>query len=357
MSTSPRTVAVIMAGGSGTRFWPLSRKTRPKQLLALLTERSLLVETIARVTPAAVAASDVLIVTGKALAGPIAALATGAEIVVEPVARNTAPCIALAAARVAARDPKAVMAVLPADQTIEDVAAFRRVFAVASALAAEGRIATVGIRPDHPETGYGYIRRGPQIQDRAGVFEVAAFVEKPDAVTAARYLEAGDYDWNAGMFFMRADVLLAAVDRHLPGLSKGIALYRAALGTPGEAEALDRCFELAEAISIDYGIMERETPNIVVLPADIGWSDVGSWRTLLEFRDGDEPNFVRGDVLVRDTEGCVVVSSGPQVSVIGLRGLAVVATPDAVMVAPLERSQDVGQIPKALEALGRKELL
>lgn len=356
MRSPSRTVAVIMAGGSGTRFWPMSRKTRPKQLLALLTERSLLVETIARVAPAELPHSDVLIVTGSALAGPIGELVagTGAEVVVEPVARNTAPCIALAAARVAHTDPSAVMAVLPADQTIEDLGAFRAVFREAATLAATGRIVTVGIRPDRPETGYGYIRRGVAAEGNA--YSVAAFVEKPDAATAEAYLRSGDYDWNAGMFFMRADVLLEAVKRHLPGLAEGIAGYRAALGTPGEQDALAACFERAEPISIDFGVMEREAHNISVIPASIGWSDVGSWRTLMDFR-GDASNFVRGDVLLRDTEDSVIVSTGPHVSAVGLRGMAVVATPDAVLVVPLARSQDVGQIPKALDALGRKELL
>jgi mannose-1-phosphate guanylyltransferase len=351
-----KTYAVIMAGGSGTRFWPMSRKTRPKQLLSLLTERSLLAETIARIAPSQMPHEHVLIVTGRALAAPIdeLVLGTGARVVVEPRARNTAPCIALAAALVAEDDPTAVMAVLPADQTIVAISEFRRVFAQASRLAAEGRIVTLGIRPTHPETGYGYIRRGPSIT--SDVFEVGAFVEKPNLETAEQYLASGDFDWNSGMFFMRADVLLEAVDRHLPGLSKGIADYRRARGTADEAAALEACFELAEPISIDFGIMEKETARIAVIPADIGWSDVGSWRTLLDFRDGEE-NFVRGDVTLRDVTGSVVISTGPHVAVIGVSGISVVATGDAVLVAPIDRSQDVGAIPKALEVQGRKELV
>lgn len=350
------TYAVIMAGGSGTRFWPMSRKTRPKQLLSLLTERSLLAETIARVAPAQLPHDRVLIVTGRALEAPTTELiaGTGARVVVEPRARNTAPCIALAAALVAEEDPTAVLAVLPADQTIVQVAEFRRVFTQASQLAAEGRIVTLGIRPSHPETGYGYIRRGASLGD--GVFEVGAFVEKPDLATARRYLEDGAYDWNSGMFFMRADVLLESVKRHLPGLASGIALYRDAIGTADEAAALEACFERAEPISIDYGIMEKETARIAVIPADIGWSDVGSWRTLLDFRDG-QSNFVRGDVTLTDVEDSVVVTTGAHVAVIGVRGLAVVVTPDAVLVAPVDRSQDVGAVPKALELQGRKELV
>lgn len=354
------TWAVIMAGGSGTRFWPLSRKTRPKQLLSLLTERSLLAETVARVAPAVVDPAQVLIVTGPALAEPTRALFEGSPVrtVVEPRARNTAPCIGLAAALVAHQRPSGVLAVLPADQTITDVAAFRRTFRAASALASTGRIVTVGIRPSHPETGYGYIRRGAALESpglEVAAYAVQAFVEKPNRATAESYLASGDYDWNAGMFFVRADVMLAAIGRHLPGLAAGLAEYRPAIGTPGEESALVRCFELAEPISIDFGVMEKEAENTVIIPADIGWSDVGSWRTLLDFREGED-NFTRGDVSLTDVSGSVVLSTGPHVEVLGVTGLTVVATPDAVLVAPIDRSQDVGALVKRLNETGRQEL-
>ena len=346
---------VIMAGGSGTRFWPLSRKTRPKQLLSLVTERSLLIETVVRIAPSRAPFERVLIVTGEHLAGPTreAVAALGCRVVVEPMARNTAPCLALAAAVVAAEDPEAVMAVLPADQFIADIEGYRAVFDQACTLAETGRIVTLGIRPDHPETGYGYIRRGPETGG-GGAYAVDAFVEKPDLETAKAYLADGNYDWNSGMFFMRADVCLAAVDAHMPKLSAGIHNYIGALGTDGEQAALVDCFETCEAISIDYGVMEKESQNIAVIPADFGWSDVGSWRTIFDFRDGD--NFTQGDVNLRDTTGCVVVSDGPHVAVIGVKGLAIVATSDAVLVAPLDRAQEVGQIPKALAKENRKEL-
>ncbi|MFT5431486.1 MAG: mannose-1-phosphate guanylyltransferase [Myxococcota bacterium] len=344
-----------MAGGSGTRFWPMSRRTNPKQLLDLVTAKSLLIETVTRIAPKYVPYDRVLIVTGEALAGPIdeAVGPLGVRTLVEPMARNTAPCIAFAAAVVAAESPDAVMAVLPSDQHIADTAEYRRVFQHAAAISAEGRIVTLGIRPDRPETGYGYIRRGAE--QGSELYAVDAFVEKPDLETAKGYLEDGRYDWNSGMFFMRADTLLKAVDDHMPGLAEGIAGYRAAIGTTDEAAALVTCFEKAEPISIDYGVMEKEAGNISVVPADFGWSDVGSWRTLLDFRDG-QSNFTRGPVDLRDTEDCVVVSTGPYVATIGLRGLSVVATGDAVLVTPLDRAQEVGQIPKDLNAAGKKEL-
>ena len=246
------------------------------------------------------------------------------------------------------------MAVLPADQFIRDIDAYRRTDA-ATSLAREGRIVTLGIRPDRPETGYGYIRRGGPLSESSSAFAVDAFVEKPDLETAKGYLADGRYDWNSGMFFMRADVALTAIEKHLPGLHAGLLEYRAAIGTDREHDALVRCFEGAEATSIDYGIMERETDRIAVIPADIGWSDVGSWYTLLEFRDDDESNFTKGDVRVTESTGSVVVSEGPFVAVHGVDNLAVVATPDAVLVTPIDRSQDVGAIAKGLHT-DRKEL-
>lgn len=336
--------AVIMAGGSGTRFWPLSRKNRPKQLLTLLTERSLLIETVTRIAPGRVPWDRVLIVLGPHLEAPTrgALGPLGCRLVVEPRPRNTAPCIALAAAVVAAEDPEGVMAVLPADQYITDTEGYGAVFDHATALAAGGRIVTIGIKPDRPETGYGYIRRS----DRAVspiAWAVDAFVEKPDEPTARSYVADGRYSWNSGMFYMRADTLLDAVDRHMPGLSEGIAGYRAALGGSDEQAALDRCFAITEAQSIDYGVMEKEADNIAVVPADFGWNDVGSWRTVLDYK-GDAENFVRGDATLVDTTESVVVSEGPHVAVIGMEGVAVVATGDAVLVIPLDRAQDVREV-------------
>ena len=339
---------VIMAGGSGTRFWPASRRTRPKQLLHLLGETSLLEQTVARVTPARVSADRVLVVTGEHLREAVgeALGPDGAQVLVEPAARNTAPCIALAAARIAERDPQAVMAVLAADHHIADQDGFLAVFDHAVQVARTGRIVTLGICPNRPETGYGYTLQGTELEE--GVYQVDAFVEKPDLETAKRYLADGRYHWNSGMFFMRADVFLAAVDKHLPRLGRGITAYRAALGTDGEDAALRAAFEDTEPISVDYGIMEHETPNIAVIPANFGWSDVGSWRTLLDFRTNGESCYVRGPATIVDSERSVVISDGPHVAIIGLSGVAVVATGDAILVVPLDRAQEVGALPDRL---------
>jgi mannose-1-phosphate guanylyltransferase len=346
-----------MAGGAGTRFWPASRRSRPKQLLTLITDESLLSATVRRVSPALVAAQNVLIVTGEHLADATRdnVDSLGARVLVEPMPRNTAPCIALAAVHVAAQDPTAVMAVLPADHFIADEDGFRRVYADAVRVAETGRIVTLGIQPNRPETGYGYIQRGDALDD--GVFSVKAFVEKPDQETAIEYLTAGTYSWNSGMFFMRADVLLEAVKRHLPKLYAGMDAYGAALGTAQEHDKLVAAFTDAESISVDFGIMEKEAGNIAVIPSDFGWSDVGSWRSLLDFRGEEEHSYTRGDVTLTDCSDAVVMSTGPHVAVIGMDNVAVVATKDAVLVAPLDRSQDVGALVKKLRDKGRGELV
>jgi mannose-1-phosphate guanylyltransferase len=297
-----------------------------------------------------------MIVAGEHLEGPIndALAGLGVELVIEPMARNTAPCIALAAARVAHHDPQGILAVLAADHFISDTAGFLACFDTAISQAQQGQIATLGIQPDRPETGYGYVQKGAQLAE--GVYQVEAFVEKPDLETAQGYIQSGDYDWNSGMFFMRADVILSAIDRHMPGLSRGIRKYQPTIGTAQEKEALIAAFEGAEAISIDYGVMEHESSNIVDISADVGWSDVGSWRTLLDFRNPGQSNFIRGPNTLHEVSDSVIVSSGPMVSVIGLKGIAVVATNDAVMVVPLERAQEVGAMVKTLKKSGHEEL-
>jgi len=353
---SERAYAVIMAGGAGTRFWPASRQLRPKQLLRLISDESLLRSAIQRVAPDVVAPADVLIVTGEHLAELTRQEVDdlGSQVVVEPMPRNTAPCIALAAVHVAAVDPSAVMAVLPADHFIGDVPRFQQVFQQAVDVASSGKIVTLGIQPNRPETGYGYIQRGGAIQE--GVYDVAAFVEKPDLATAVTYLQDETYSWNSGMFFMRADVLLDSVRRHLPELSAGMTRYAAALGTAEEKSVLHEAFQATPGISVDYGIMERESNRIAVIPTEFGWSDVGSWRTLIDFREPGQSNLEQGDVTSVECTDSVIVTTGPHVAAIGLEGMAVVATPDAVLVVPLDRSQDVGAVAKGLKTNGRTEL-
>jgi len=345
--------AVVMAGGSGTRFWPLSRKARPKQFLALATDRPLIVETVNRLKG--------LVTPGRTyvVCGPVHARAVrrmlprlpARNVLVEPIARNTAPAIGLATLQVQARDPEGVLAVLPSDHHVADVAAFRAVLARAAGLARSGALITLGIKPRRPETGYGYIRVGEPIE--GGASRVRAFVEKPDASTAAGYLASGEYLWNGGIFVFTARAMREAIRRHMPELAVVLERIAPTVGTPRYPAALKRHFPTAPAVSIDYGVMEKAV-EIAVVPGDFGWSDVGSFAALPEVRPADADGNVvagKGAVLV-DSAGCVVVGSGRPLGLVGLRDMVVVDAGDAVLVVPRERSQDVRSVVQSLEARG-----
>jgi len=347
--------AVIMAGGSGTRFWPLSRKKLPKQFLALGTERPLITETAARLKGLCRPA-ETWVVCGKAHAPLVRKHLKGmpaGQVLVEPEARNTAPAIALAAAHVHAADPEAVMVVLPSDHHISNPAGFREVLGQAAEVARGGHIVTVGIRPTRPETGYGYIRVGGPLGQGPGR-QVAAFVEKPAVEVAKLYLQSGDYLWNGGIFVFRADVMLDALARHMPELGKALGALRRAVGTKGYAKALAQQFAKMPSQSIDYGVMEKAS-NVAVVPGDFGWSDVGSFAALPEVRPLDAAgNVVSGKgALALECEGSVVVAAGRPVAVVGMKDVVVVDAGDALLVVPKDRCQDVR---KAVEALKARKL-
>ena len=338
--------AVILAGGSGTRFWPLSRAAKPKQFLALATSRTLIAETFARVEPLCPAAQTWVVCGPSHAAAVRAALPSLPErhLVVEKVARNTAPAIGLAALQVLAEDPDATLVVLPSDHHIARPDAFRTALEAAERASQNGDLVTIGIRPTRPETGYGYLRRG---RARAGgSFAVDAFVEKPDAATAARYLADPAYSWNAGIFVFRADALLDALHRHLPQVRSGLG---------GD-------FAKLPSISIDYGVMEPEsqtTRRIALVPGDFGWSDVGSFAALPEVRTLDaRGNAVSGDALLVDSDDCVVLSEGGRlVAAVGARGLCIIDAGDVLLVVPRDRAQDVRSVVDALKAQGRTDKL
>jgi mannose-1-phosphate guanylyltransferase len=343
--------AIILAGGSGTRFWPLSRKSKPKQFLALVTEKALIAETFLRVEPL-VSARHTWVVCGPAHEAGVRELLPHLpkeHLVVEPVARNTAPAIGLACVRAIAEDPSAVLAVLPSDHHIQNPDAFRGALAKAAAAAATGELVTLGIQPTRPETGYGYLKRAGLIYD--GVYRVEAFVEKPDAATAQKYLRDSLYSWNAGIFVFRASVMLDAIKRHLPALHE--VLERIAKGAPVADE-----FPKAPSISIDYGVMEKES-RIALVPGDFGWSDVGSFAALPEVRELDaHGNAVAGDAIVVDSQGCVVLSQGDRlVAAVGVRDLCIVDSGDALLVVPRDRAQDVRAVVDELQKSGRAKLV
>jgi mannose-1-phosphate guanylyltransferase len=341
--------AVVMAGGSGTRFWPLSRAARPKQFLALTGGAPLIVETAKRVE-----GMKLWVVCGKAHAPTVKKLLKRARVVVEPQARNTAPAIALATAHVAHEDPDAVIAVLPSDQHVADLKTFRAALEQAVGIAQDGYIVTLGIAPTRPDTGYGYIRLGDAL---GGARKVQAFVEKPDLATAQQYLHSGEYVWNAGMFVFRASVMLKAFKEHMPELYAALTQLIPALGTKRYEAALKKLFPLMPAISIDYGVAER-AQNIAVVPGAFGWSDVGSFNALPEVRPHDASgNVIEGEAVLIDSNGCVVLAQRRPVAVVGMNDVVVVDSGDAVLVLPKDKSQDVRKVVEHFKAMKQSRYL
>jgi mannose-1-phosphate guanylyltransferase/mannose-1-phosphate guanylyltransferase/mannose-6-phosphate isomerase len=348
---------VLLSGGSGTRLWPLSREGMPKQLLPLVSDLSLLQETAMRVADR-LQFSQPIVIANQAhadlVAGQLRGLPGGPadiHLVLEPMGRNTAPAIAVAALLAAADDPQAIILVLPADHLIGDLVGFRQAVEDAGRAAAAGALVTFGIVPDRPETGYGYIRRGEGFAPADGCWRVAGFVEKPDLATAEGFVAGGKHLFNSGMFVLPAARVLEELERHEPGLvpacRQAIAEGRDVAG----ALRLDAAaFVRAPSISIDYAVMER-TADAVVVPVDIGWSDIGSWSALWELTAKDAAgNAVSGDVLLDGASGCHVVSRGATTAVIGIADAVVVVTPDAVLVARRDRVQDVKGIVARLKA-------
>ena len=341
------THAVLLAGGSGTRFWPLSRAKRPKQFLSLATEKTLLAETAERVQGLA---EHEWVVCGRDHAAAVREALPGLppnHLVVEPAARNTAPAIGLAAVEVSREDPSATLIVLPSDHHIAKPDAFREALRTAVRVAEGGDLVTLGIPPSRPETGYGYLRRGAEREK--GVYPVEAFVEKPDAATAEKYLRDPAYSWNAGIFVFRADALLEAIREHLPAVHE--ALSRIAR----DPAALPEAFPRVPSISIDYGVMEKAKRIALVDPGPIGWSDVGSFAALSEVRPLDaHGNALSGDALAIDSNGCVVLSEGGRlVAAVGLHEVCVIDSGDAVLVVPKDRAQDVRKVVDELRSRGR----
>lgn len=337
---------VILTGGSGTRLWPLSRRARAKQFLALVGERTMLAETIARGSGAEF--GDPLLVGGAAQQDTLRRIAPGARLILEPAARNTAPAIALAALRL---DPDTPMLVMPSDHVIADVGAFRAAIGKAAGLAREGWLVTFGIAPTGPETGYGYIRQGAPLGE-AG-YAVDRFVEKPDAETARMYLDQGGYHWNGGIFLFTARRYLDALEEHAPGMA---AAAKEAVEKGAEDDPAFRpdpqAFAACPADSIDYAVIEK-ADRVAVVPVEMGWSDVGSWDALYDIAGKDAAgNALAGDTLAIDAESCLIRGEGVTVAAIGVSDLIVVATRDAVLVLPRGESQRVKEAVEELKEAG-----
>lgn len=357
-----RILPVIMSGGSGTRLWPLSREDMPKQLQALTSETSMLVDTARRVS-GQVETLDFLpplvILNAKQADTARAQLSDAgldhARFVVEPVGRNTAAVAAAAAELAAETDGVDLVLLLPADHFIRDVEAFRAAIVQGSALAAEGRLVTFGIEPDQPHTGYGYIRRGGA---SGPGFDVRAFTEKPDAKTAAAFLRAGGYYWNAGIFLFAPGSVCAEMEGQCPDVLSAVRNAIAAGVRSGDRLDLDaQAFARCPSISFDYAVMEG-TDRAAVVPADIGWSDVGSFDALWQIRDKDAAgNTGTGEVDFLDSRRCFGFSTNARVVLCGVRDLVVVQTDDAILVADRNDSQAIKTVVEQLKSEGRTDLL
>ena len=353
---------LVLAGGSGTRFWPASRKSRPKQVLGMGPDPSLpLIGHTLRRVASLCPPEQMIVATGEALIdvtrealpelGP-------SSFIAEPVARNTAPCIAWGAQVIARRDPEAVIMVLPSDHHIENEPEFRRILAAALENAARGTITTVGITPTRAETGYGYIEAERTLAP--GILAVERFVEKPDEPTAERYVASGKHYWNSGMFFFRAVDMLRAVEQHLPAVHAALQVIEqaAAQGPEAEREATARAFATMPSISIDHGVMEK-VKDLAVVPGSFGWSDLGSWHTVWELGKRDHADNVGpADAVFVDAHRNLIEdlrqkNKNPRtVALLGVSDLCIVETDDAVLIMPRSRAQDVRTVVDVLTRRG-----
>ncbi len=339
--------AVVMAGGSGTRFWPESRAGRSKQFLDLTGHGPMIAETVDRLRPL-VRRENIWVVAGEKDGRHVSARALGiprGNVLLEPEGRNTAPAVALAAACIGRRDPDAVVVATPADHAVKDGRAFRRTLARGLRLAGRtGLFVTLGIAPSHPATGYGYIERGrPFGRPGAGVYTVRKFTEKPDAATARRFLRSGRYDWNSGIFLFRVSAFRESLARHLPAVHAEIEKAFRGHGTKAFRARLAAAYRRLPSISMDYGILEKES-GILVIPADFGWSDLGTWRSLHEFIARPQDNVTFGNVILSECGGTLVRTDSGLVAVVGMQDVVVVRSGDAVLVCPRSRSEEVKRI-------------
>jgi mannose-1-phosphate guanylyltransferase/mannose-6-phosphate isomerase len=351
-STS-NTYAILLAGGTGTRLWPVSRELYPKQLVKFIGNDSLVQSTIKRLDPL-LDLQKTRVVCGEQHYSEIArhiddiGLKSEGKIIQEPSGRNTAPAILLAAFHIHHAAANGIMCVFPADHVIGNIESFHERLRVAIDLADRGHIVTFGIKANYPETGYGYIEGGDGVSEHA--FRVKRFVEKPDRPTAEKYIEAGNFFWNSGMFAFKASVLLEEFKTYQPEM---LAAMEACFSADQPLAGKD--YDRLENISIDYAIMEK-TDKCVVVPSDFGWSDIGSWKSLYDFLEKDDANnVIDGDVIVRDTRNCFIQGHDRLIATNCLRDMVVVETPDSIFVSDIEHSRDVKSIVTELKDRGRKE--
>jgi mannose-1-phosphate guanylyltransferase len=356
--------AVIMAGGVGSRFWPRSRERSPKQVLEIVGSGSMIFNTVVRMQP--LIPSDKAIVVTNRLQKDIIQKQVPTipqqNILMEPLGRNTAPCIGLAAQWICHYDPEAIMVVLPADHIIGNTEEFLHIIQRAAHVAAENdALVTIGIKPTHPETGYGYIQfedtpeQNPYAAD--GMYRVRAFAEKPNLETAEKFLKSGDFLWNSGMFIWKARVILEEIEKHLPELGEQLAKLKPVIGTDAYESTLEHVYGVIRSISIDYGVMEKAS-KVFVTKGDFGWSDVGSWDEVVRLTptNGDG-NALRGTVIVKDSHRNYIDAGNKVIGMIGIDDVIVVTTDDAILICKKGRSQEVKEIVDYLRRKQMNELL
>ena len=355
--------AVLMAGGIGTRFWPRSRSRNPKQVLNIIDSDTMIQATYKRLH-GLVDQHAIYIVTHqsqKELIHQQLPELDEQNFLLEPVGRNTAPCIGLAAIHIQQQDPDAVMVVLPADHMVAEVESFQAVIKVAAHFAYENDgLITLGIEPTEPATGYGYIQRGERVGELDGhtIYRVKTFAEKPNYETAVRFLESGDFYWNSGMFIWRAQTILGEIAEKLPEIYEGLMEIQQAIGSPHYMQKLEEVYRRIRGISIDYGVMQT-AENVYVIPSQMGWNDVGSWETVYEISPKDARKNVPQckKLIAVDSTRNYVYSPNKLVALVGVENLIVVDTGDALLVCKKSRSQDVREVVEELKKNGLEEYL
>ncbi len=353
--------ALILAGGTGTRLWPRSRRDSPKQLLALFSDRTMLQETCDRIRPI-LPADHIFVITNEGYLQAVHEQLPDLprqNIIDEPEGHGTAPSIGLGALYIQKIDPDAVMISLHADHYIERVEEFRRALLDAAQVAARGGLVTLGIEPRNPETGYGYIHRG-ELSEKIGaqqVYRVAQFMEKPDEATAKQFIASGEYYWNSGIFVWKVATILKEFAEHQPALYAQLQKIGRALGTPRARATMARVWKDVATETIDVGIIEK-SQHVSVLPIDVGWSDVGSWATLLDILPSNRENNVTvGEHIGVDTKSSLIYSPNRLIATVGLTDMIVVDTDDAILVCPKDRAQEVKHLVEALKKNNKQKYL
>lgn len=346
-----KVTALIMAGGKGERFWPRSRKNNPKQFLCLTGDgKTMIQQTVERILPL-VDIEDVYIATNaqyKQLVKEQLPDLPEENILCEPVGRNTAPCIGLGAVHIKKKYDDAIMLVLPSDHIIKFQGVFLNVLKEAAAIAEkEHNLVTIGITPNMPETGYGYIKFNPDKTD-GNAFMVDRFVEKPDYDTAVKYVESEEYMWNSGMFMWKISTILESMEKNLPEIYSGLLEIQAAISTDKETQVLNDVFEKMPSESVDYGILEKES-NIFVIPGSFGWDDVGSWLSVERLKEtNDAGNVVEGNAMVYNVQNCIIEGHKKLIAAVGVKDLVIVDTDDATLICSKDSTADIKKITEGL---------